>query len=74
LINPIVNPADILPVNGIPKLVIVNEAVAAAAWPSILLPSLILGICIINAFESIAIAIGDKLIQLEIIQLLQPAV
>ena len=25
LINPIVNPADILPVNGIPKLVIANE-------------------------------------------------
>jgi hypothetical protein len=24
-INPIVNPADILPVNGIPKLVIANE-------------------------------------------------
>ncbi len=32
--NPIVNPADILPVNGIPKLVIANEdAVTAAAWP-----------------------------------------
>ena len=31
-INPIVNPADILSVNGIPKLVIANEdAVAAAA-------------------------------------------
>jgi hypothetical protein len=30
--NPIVNPADILSVNGIPKLVIANEdAVAAAA-------------------------------------------
>jgi hypothetical protein len=29
LINPIVNPADILPVNGIPKLVIVTEAAAA---------------------------------------------
>ena len=39
-INPIVNPADILPVNGIPKLVIANdEAVAAAAaWPSPLIP------------------------------------
>jgi hypothetical protein len=38
-INPIVNPADILPVNGIPKLVIANEeeAVTAAAWPSPLL-------------------------------------
>ena len=34
LINPIVNPADILPVRGIPKLVIANDgAVAAAAWP-----------------------------------------
>jgi hypothetical protein len=32
LINPIVNPADILPVRGIPKLVIADEeAVAAAA-------------------------------------------
>jgi hypothetical protein len=41
-INPIANPADILPVNGIPKLFIANEeAVAAAAWPSILLPLLI---------------------------------
>ena len=32
LMNPIVNPADMLSVNGIPKLVIANEdAVAAAA-------------------------------------------
>ena len=30
-INPIVNPADILPVRGIPKLVIASEAVVAAA-------------------------------------------
>ena len=29
-INPIVNPADILPVNGIPKLVIANEEAVAA--------------------------------------------
>ena len=28
-INPIVNPADILPVRGIPKLVIANEAAGA---------------------------------------------
>jgi hypothetical protein len=31
LINPIVNPADILRVNGIPKLVIANEEAVAAA-------------------------------------------
>jgi hypothetical protein len=30
-IKPIVNPADILPVKGIPKLVIANEEVVAAA-------------------------------------------
>jgi hypothetical protein len=30
LINPIVNPADILPVNGIPKLVMANEEDAVA--------------------------------------------
>jgi hypothetical protein len=55
--NPIVNPADILPVNGIPKLVIANdEAVAAAAWPS---PLLIPGICIIIVFESVVIAPSD---------------
>ena len=53
LINPRVNPiADILPVKGIPKLVIANEAVAAA-WPSLLM--LIPGICIIIAFESVIV-------------------
>jgi hypothetical protein len=31
LINPIVNPADILPVRGIPKLVIANEEAVAVA-------------------------------------------
>jgi hypothetical protein len=35
-INPIVNPADILPVNGIPKLVIANEEAVVAAWISLL--------------------------------------
>ena len=36
-INSIVNPADILPVNGIPKLVIANEEEAVvAAWISLL--------------------------------------
>jgi hypothetical protein len=36
-INPIVNPDDILSVNGIPKLVIANEeAVAAANCPTVL--------------------------------------
>jgi hypothetical protein len=57
-INPIVNPADILPVRGIPKLVIANhedDDDAAAAWPSALL---IPGICII-AFESVVIAPSD---------------
>jgi hypothetical protein len=49
LINPIVNPADILPVNGIPKLVIANDEAIAAAWPSptLLLP-LIPGICVVT--------------------------
>ena len=37
LINPIVNPADMLPVNGMPKLVIDNEEAVAAAWTSPLL-------------------------------------
>ncbi len=39
LINPIVNPADILlAINVIPKLVIANdEAVAGAAWPSLII-------------------------------------
>jgi hypothetical protein len=54
LINPIVNPADILPVNGIPKLVIDNEA---AAWRFALTP-LIPGICVI-AFESVVIVSSD---------------
>jgi hypothetical protein len=53
-INPIVNPADILPVRGIPKLVIANEVVAAA-WPSTVLPLLVPGICIVrNGSHSIA--------------------
>jgi hypothetical protein len=56
LINPIVNPAYILPVNGIPKLVIANEeAVAATTWPSPLIP----GICI-STFESVVIAPSDN--------------
>ena len=39
---------SILPVRGIPKLVIANEeAIAAAAWPSQLTP-LISGICIVR--------------------------
>ena len=46
-INPIVNPADILPVRGIPKLVIANEEAVAAAWLSPLTP-LIPGICIVR--------------------------
>ena len=37
-INPIVNPADILPVSGIPKLVIANEEAVAAAVPSFYAP------------------------------------
>jgi hypothetical protein len=48
LINPIVNPADILPVRGIPKLVIANEAVAV--W--LLSPKA--DICTIT-FESVVI-------------------
>ena len=49
MINPIVNPADILPVRGIPKLVIDNEDEAVAAvW---LLSPPIPGICIIIALE-----------------------
>jgi hypothetical protein len=45
-----------LPVNGIPKLVIANEEVAVAvAW----LLSPIPGICIIIAFESVVIAPSD---------------
>ena len=52
LINPRVNPADILPVSGIPKLVIANEE-AVAAWLSPL-TLLIPGISII-AFKSVVI-------------------
>jgi hypothetical protein len=55
LINPRVNPADILPVNGIPKLVIANEEVVAAAW--LLSPKP--GICVI-AFENVVIAPSDN--------------
>jgi hypothetical protein len=54
LINLIVNPADILPVNGIPKLVIANDEAVAAAWPSALIP----GIYVIT-FESVVIAPSD---------------
>ena len=51
------NPADILPVNEIPKLVIASEEEAvAAAW--LLWPLLIPGICII-AFESVVIVPSD---------------
>jgi hypothetical protein len=60
LINPIVNPADILPVRGIPKLVIANEEAVAAAWLlSPLLIPLIAGICIIIAFEIVVVASSD---------------
>jgi hypothetical protein len=49
LINPIVNPADMLPVNGMPKLVIANEEAIAAVWLlSILLLPLKPGICVIR--------------------------
>jgi hypothetical protein len=56
LINLIVNPADILPVRGIPKLVIANEeeAVTVAAW--LLSPKP--GICTI-AVESVVIASSE---------------
>jgi hypothetical protein len=57
LINPIVNPAHILPVNGIPKLVMANEEAVAVAWIS-LLELLIPVICII-AFVNIVIASSD---------------
>jgi hypothetical protein len=48
-IHPIVSPiADLLPVNGMPKLVIANNEAAAAAWLlSSPPPPLIPGICII---------------------------
>ena len=51
LINPRVNPADILPVRGIPKLVIANEAPISEVWtyPLLLVISII-------AFESVVIA------------------
>ena len=54
-INPIVNPADILPVNGIPKLVIANEEAVVAAWLLSPKPT----ICIIIAFEIVVIASSD---------------
>src|SRR5919107_5618453 len=57
--NPIVNPADILPVNGIPKLVIANEEAVAAAWLSLTVPPLIIGICIVR-FASVVIAPSDN--------------
>ena len=56
LINPIVNPADILPVNGIPKLDNANEAVAGWLLSTLLL---IPGICM-TTFESVAIAFSDS--------------
>ena len=62
LINPRVNPADILPVNGIPKLVIANEEVVAAAWASTL-PVLIPGICIVR-FATVARAPSDTVLSL----------
>jgi hypothetical protein len=40
------NPADILPVSGIPKLVNANEEAVAAAWLSLTVPPLIIGISI----------------------------
>ena len=58
LINPIVNPADILPVRGIPKLVIANEEAVAAAWLSFTVPPLIIGICIVR-FASVVIVPSD---------------
>ena len=54
--NPTVNPADILPVRGMPKLVIATEA--AAVWTAPPLPLLIPGICVVR-FESIVIAPSD---------------
>ena len=46
-----------LPVNGIPKLVIANDEAVAAAW---LLSTLVIpGICIVIAFESVVIAPSD---------------
>ena len=52
-----VNPADILPVSGIPKPVITTEA-ASAVWTAPPLPLLIPGICVVR-FESVVIAPSD---------------
>ena len=57
MINPIVNPADILPVRGI-KFVIATEAVVAARLLLALLPPLIPRICIVR-FDSVVIAPSD---------------
>ena len=57
MINPIVNPANILPVNGIPKLVIANEEAVAVAWISLL--ELLIPVICIFAFVSIVIASSD---------------
>ena len=60
LINPRVNlNGDVIPVNGIQKIVIANEEAVVVAWASTLLQLLILGICIIIAFESVVIASSD---------------
>jgi hypothetical protein len=57
-IKPIVNPRDILLVNGMPKFDIIANEEAVAVWiPSTLLP-LIPGICIVR-FESVVIAASD---------------
>ena len=55
-INPIVNPADILPVRGIPKLVIANED--AAVWLLSILVPLNYGIFVIR-FVSVVSAPSD---------------
>jgi hypothetical protein len=47
LINPTVNPADILPVRGIPKLVIANEEAVVAAWISLLQIIIIIEVCVV---------------------------
>jgi hypothetical protein len=52
--NPRVNSADILPVNGIPKLVIANEAVTAWLLSILLIP----GICVLK-FARVVIAPSD---------------
>jgi hypothetical protein len=56
-VNPIVNPADILPVNGIPKLVIANEEYAVAAVTWLISPKP--GICIMITFETVVITPSD---------------